>query len=70
MVVSSNNGVMIGNEIDNDTTNNNAAIYCEDTVQGCVMSSNICSTVLGPISVKAGLDNVVSANFATLVERA
>ena len=67
VLVSADWGVMIGNEIDHDTTNNNAAIYCEDTVKNCVMSSNICSLASGRISVKDGLDNVVSANLATLV---
>lgn len=70
VVVAANAGMIIGNEIDHDTTNDNAAIYCEDTVQLCVMSSNICAATAGIISVKTGLDNVVTGNLATLVERA
>tara|TARA_R110002012_G_scaffold20451_1_gene72463 strand:- start:2867 stop:3571 length:705 start_codon:yes stop_codon:yes gene_type:complete len=70
VVVSADSGVVIGNEIDHDTTNDNAAVYCEDTVKHCVVSSNICSATAGIITVKTGLDNVVSGNLATLVERA
>lgn len=70
VLVSADKGIVIGNEIDHDSTNNNAAIYCENTVKDCVMSSNICTSASGIISVKTGLDNVVVANLATLVERA
>jgi hypothetical protein len=73
IVVSADQGVIIGNEIDYDETNNNAAIYLEDTVKHCVISSNAVlpyDATESEISVKTGLDNVVSGNLATLVERA
>ena len=73
IVVAADQGIIIGNEIEYDETNNNAAVYLEDTVKHCVISSNIVlpyDSTESEISVKTGLDNVVTGNLATLVERA
>ena len=73
IVVAADQGIILGNEIEYDETNNNAAVYLEDTVKHCVVSSNIVlpyDSTESEISVKTGLDNVVIGNLATLVERA
>jgi hypothetical protein len=73
VVVNTSRAMVIGNTIRNDTDNNNAAVYTEDGVYGCIIANNACYTVAGIISVKDVADaanaNVVSGNFATLVER-
>ena len=76
VVVTANRGMMIGNEISHDTTNASAAIYLNDDIEQCVISSNLCTSTAtgaasddGIISIEDGTYNVVSGNLATLVER-
>lgn len=72
ILVTASRAMVIGNTI-SDTTNNNAAIYVEDSYYGCVIANNACYSYTGIISVQdvvgPAASNVVAANFATLVER-
>jgi len=73
IISTASRAMVTGNTIFNDVTNSNAAIYIYDGYYGCVIAHNACYTYPGIISVQnvvaPASSNVVSANFATLVER-
>ena len=73
VLVTTSRAIITGNTIRDDQDNNNAAVYVEDDLYGCIISNNACYNAAGIISVEdvedAADSNVVSGNFATLVER-
>ena len=63
-------GIVIGNEIEHDQTTSNECIYLEDSVGGCVITSNWCRDASsGSISHQGSTTNEISANLANGIVR-
>ena len=71
ILITLDDGIVIGNEIEDDTIAFNPCVYLDNGVDGCVVTSNWCrDSDNGVISVQSGQPNAIEANYGIKIERA
>lgn len=70
VVVQTDSVVILNNEIEDDTNNNSACVYINDSINNTLVVGNWCrSTTNGSISHQASTAQVISGNLASEVAR-
>ena len=70
VVVKTDDAIILNNEIEDDTNNNSACVYINDSIKDTLVVGNWCrSTTNGSISYQASTAQVVSGNLASVVAR-